>query len=115
MRSLKYLALAILLLSVSSCKVRKNHASNATPDSVEQEQTIPEGFEKGMVSHRPENIEACRWFIELDDQRLLEPLDLPEEFQKDSLKVWISYMVQRRPSRCLEAQPVGINEIRKRE
>ncbi|MBN1339174.1 MAG: hypothetical protein JXA03_07615 [Bacteroidales bacterium] len=114
MNLIKIIIPVILVAFFSSCRVRNKPATHNENQGIDTEQSDYEGLEKGMISHRPENIEACRWFILLEDGRLLEPIDLPEEFKKDSLNIWVGYMVQKRPSRCLEAMPVGISEIRKK-
>lgn len=107
--------LAISILFCCACKVQKNQANNTSASVRKEAQFIKDGFDKGMINYHPENKEACQWFIKLDNGKLLEPLDLPQEFKKDSLKVWLKYMDQKRPSRCMEAMPVGISDIKLRK
>ena len=56
---------------------------------------------------------ACQWLLRLDNDpsRLLDPVNLTEDFQKDGLKVWVLYAGMRRMNRCPEASPVWVRDI----
>jgi hypothetical protein len=57
--------------------------------------------------------DTCRWFLQLenDSTRLLDPINLSEDFQKADLQVWIYFSGMRRMNRCPEANPVWIQDI----
>lgn len=57
--------------------------------------------------------EACQWLLKIDDDpsRLLDPVNLTEDFQKDGLKVWVLFAGMRRMNRCPEASPVWVRDI----
>jgi len=57
--------------------------------------------------------EACQWLLKIDNDpsRLLDPVNLTEDFQKDGLKVWVLFAGMRRMNRCPEASPVWVRDI----
>lgn len=73
--------------------------------------------ETGDIAVSDENTpyeeESCRWFLEIDNEpsRLLDPVNLPKEFQKANTQVWVLFSGMRRMNRCPEANPVWIQDI----
>lgn len=61
----------------------------------------------------PYEEESCRWFLQIDNEpsRLLDPVNLPKEFQKANTQVWVLFSGMRRMNRCPEANPVWIQDI----
>jgi len=56
---------------------------------------------------------ACQWFLQLinESNRILDPVNLAEEFQKDNTQVWVKFSGMRRMNRCPEANPVWIQDM----
>ncbi len=56
---------------------------------------------------------SCPWFLKLenDPTRLLDPINLSEEFQQDDTPVWVIFSGMRRMNRCPEANPVWIQDM----
>ena len=56
---------------------------------------------------------GCPWLLIIEDypKRVLDPINLPEEFQKAETEVWVAFSGMRRMNRCPEANPVWIQEI----
>ncbi len=73
--------------------------------------------ETGDIAVSDENTpyeeESCRWFLEIDNEPsgLLDPVNLPKEFQKANTQVWVLFSGMRRMNRCPEANPVWIQDI----
>jgi hypothetical protein len=61
----------------------------------------------------PYEEESCRWFLQIDNEpsRILDPVNLPEKFQKANTQVWVLFSGMRRMNRCPEANPVWIQDI----
>ena len=57
--------------------------------------------------------QGCMWLLMIENypQRLLDPVNLPEEFQKAEIAVWVEFSGMRRMNRCPEANPVWIQNI----
>lgn len=56
---------------------------------------------------------ACQWFLQLinESNRILDPVNLAEEFQKDNTQVWVKFSGMRRMNRCHKANPVWIQDM----
>ncbi len=56
---------------------------------------------------------ACQWFLQLinESNRILDPVNLAEEFQKEDTQVWVKFSGMRRMNRCPEANPVWIQDM----
>jgi len=57
--------------------------------------------------------QGCLWLLKIEDdpKRLLDPVNLPVEFQKAEITVWVECSGLRRMNRCPEANPVWIQNI----
>ena len=66
---------------------------------------------KAMVLDYNE-LDGCTYILELEDGTRLEPVELPESFRSDSLKVWVKYTIVKRASICMVGQMVTVNEIK---
>jgi hypothetical protein len=87
---------------------------------VKEKQEIPkvvvplhEGFTKATVINY--SVDGCSWMIQLEDGKLLEPVNLKDEFKKENLKVWIQYKHYENFSFCMAGEMVTISAIEIRE
>ena len=63
----------------------------------------------------PEGMAGCSWLLHLEN-RNLEPLNLPDEFKKDSMLVWVKYHKEKnKVSPCMMGDIVTIDEIEEKK
>ncbi len=115
---MKFISLSLfLLLTINSCKT--NNVTNDETTSKKQATEvnfIEKGYAKATVIYDAEKSAVCQYLIQLDKGILLEPLKLDnKDLRKSNKTVWIKYNMQRRMSRCGNAQPVEITEILERK
>ncbi len=74
-----------------------------------------EGFVKAEVIKY--EVESCGYIIKLQDNQLLSPENLIENFKKDKLTVWVKYtfLKQKSPSICMAGKPIKVDEIAERK
>ena len=60
-------------------------------------------------------LDGCSWMIKLEDGKLLEPVNLKEEFKKENLKIWVQYKHYENFSFCMAGEMVTITAIEIRE
>lgn len=95
----------VLLMMISSCR------SNA-PSATAQANHFGKGdLVKAMVLDYSE-LDGCTFILELEDGTKLEPVELPESFRSDSLKVLVKYTMVKRASICMVGQMVTVSEIK---
>jgi hypothetical protein len=82
------------------------HDTLISPPAPAGEEFIP-----GVV--KKYELDGCSYIIELTDGSKLEPINLPEEFRKDSLKVMVKYTEQKEMgSICMVGKIVKIDGIK---
>lgn len=70
-----------------------------------------QGYKKAVVINYTE-IAGCGWMLMVEDSIRIQPLNLAETFQKDSLKVWVSYSIKKDAvGICMAGDIVEINKI----
>jgi hypothetical protein len=76
---------------------------------------VNEGFIKGTIvfSDEPDD---CAYTIRLEGKENLmyDPTNLDVKYQKHDEKIWFTFAPMRRMNRCIKANPIYINEIKKR-
>ncbi len=74
-----------------------------------------EGFVKAEIIKY--EVESCGYLIKLEDNLLLSPEILSEDFKKDKLMVWLKYSIlkQKSPSFCMAGKPIKVEEIAERK
>jgi hypothetical protein len=115
---MKFLSLSLLIvLSINSCKTNKVSTEETAPKKkVVAVNFIESGYSKATVIYDAEKSAVCQYLIQLDKGVLLEPLKFEnKDLRKNNKTVWIKYHMQRRMSRCGNAQPVEITEILERK
>lgn len=93
-----------ILLAASSCKEKK--ATTATVDYAGQ------GYVKAMIIDY--ELDGCKYMIQLEDKKKLEPDFVKSDFQKDSLLVWVKYKHDERLSICMAGETVVVTDMVKR-
>ena len=111
------LIVSIILVSCSSGKnADEKTEAKVNKERSEVQQMIDDGFQRGTIIISSEEGD-CPVTIrsENNDAYLLDPLNLDEKYKKDGEKVWVKYTPLRMANRCLNANPVNIVKIKKRE
>lgn len=69
------------------------------------------------TGNHAKNREGCPWLLHIDNppNQVLDPINLPQEFQRTNAKVWVKFSGMRRMNRCPEASPVWVEDIILRE
>jgi hypothetical protein len=106
LKNIKLIMICLLACSsIPSCKL-----------FVKEKQVIPEKtnllrteFTAATVINH--TVDGCSWMIKLEDGKLLEPVNLKDEFKKENLKVWIQYKHYDNFSFCMAGEMVTITAI----
>jgi hypothetical protein len=95
-----------LIMIYFSCK---NHLKQTSIRYTEQ------GYEEGVIKD-DSNIAGCGYSILLANEQLITPQNLPDNFKKDNLKVWVKYTVlPKQPiTNCMRGKVVNIIAIEKK-
>ena len=99
----------LVIISVQSCRV------NVKPAPEVRKEPVPSftGFTKATIIRS--TTDGCSWMIKLEDGKMLEPVNLKEEFKKDGLNVWIQYTHYENFSFCMSGEMVTITAMELRE
>ena len=121
MNSLKVVLIIVSIISLSACCSKKDKTTKTSEEAVSiekqsEKKMIETGFKKASIIHFEQEKSPCNYLIEIEDSKLLlEPQkELDAEFKVAKSLVWIKYQPQRRMSRCVNAQTVGIIAMEKR-
>jgi hypothetical protein len=72
------------------------------------------GFKAGTVFDNT-GLDGCGFMISLEDKSKLDPTDLPAEFKKDQLPVWVKYQYKKGAvGVCMSGRIVTLLEIKSR-
>lgn len=97
MRLLFYVA-AITMLA--ACGSPKLSAEDEKRNDLMAQKMEDAGFEKGMIVKGSGQDETCKFVLQLEEDNIVELAEIPEDFQKDKLDVWVKWAPHRRPSLC---------------
>ena len=113
-----YIAFFIALSFIFSCRSsdKKVQKENTATNEVTKEEattsvskTNPGASKATVVSYQ---FDGCSWILLLENGKKLQPNKLPPEFQKDQLKVWIKFVIQKNVvSTCMTGDPIALTEI----
>lgn len=112
----------VSLCFFSCCLCKKKTTGNTNHHTENSSRDYEkEGYIKGTVVYY--EIDACKYIIQLvsdpngpDVIKQLEPVNLPADFQKDQLAVWIKYIPRKGAvSACMAGEIVEITDIRIRK
>ncbi len=109
---------AFLILSFSflltSCHCKKKTAASQNNPSEVMRNFSEEGYTKAVVINY--EIDGCNYLLQIAEQKKLEPTNLPQEFKKDKLDVWIKYVPKKGGmSICMAGQMIDITDIQLRK
>lgn len=127
MFSVTAVAVSLILMSNSSCgEKKKSNTGNIPNDSIthQRDSVIVDslatkameknGFLKATVVDKT-GLDGCRFMLQLEDGKMLQPLNLGEKYMKDGMKVWVQYTIQKDVMTvCMAGDVVNITEIEKR-
>ncbi len=120
MSKLKNIALimtvAALPLVITSCCCKKvcGRGKEERTTTAPPVDYVKEGYTAATVIYY--ELDACKWMIQLDDEKKLEPRGMDTAFQKDKLKVWVKYEILKGAvSTCMAGTIVKITEIKERK
>ncbi len=110
----------ILILSTLNCSSTQKAATEDTSETktdIQQSENemIEKGFSKGTLTTNKS--EGCPFILNVETYKdNLDPINLNDFFKSDEVpdQVWVQYANLRMPSRCNDARPVSIIEIRSR-
>lgn len=103
----------ICALALCSCN-KSNGDMTSTTNSEENTDFRAEGYVATTIIYDKTASSPCDYLLEAKGGEILEAMDLPEEFKKDGVKLWVKYIPQRRRSQCGTAQPIGIERVVRR-
>ncbi|MCE9538942.1 MAG: hypothetical protein K8R85_06965 [Bacteroidetes bacterium] len=81
-------------------------STHTAPDQDTHEQN---GFVKATIINY--TFDGCSFMLQLGDGKKLEPVNLPVEFRKDNIKVWIKYQHYKGTSICMAGEMVTVIAI----
>ncbi len=94
--------IVLISLIVGGCFLKKS-----------TEDTINTDYDKGVVYDK-RGLDGCTYIIKLDSGKNLEPINLSDEFQQDSLPVYVNYKRKKGVvSICMVGTIVEIIDIKK--
>jgi hypothetical protein len=100
---LNRILLASVIIVLASC-----HTKNvAQPDYAALK------YEKGIM--KDFELDGCRFMIEVESGKRLNPDKLDSTFTKDQMKVWIKYKPQPRMNICMSGETVNVIDIQPRK
>jgi hypothetical protein len=121
MKNMLKIACLLLLLSAYNCVPAKGVYAKGSATSKNDiqistsKEMIEKGFSKGtIVSSKSE---GCPYILNVEEYKdNLDPINLSEFYKAEIPQhVWVKFGSLRMPSRCTDARPVSITEIKMRK
>ncbi len=110
------LTLFFSLILFSCNSINKSVSTTSENETqVESKKMIEAGFTDGTITISKKEGD-CPITIKVERKEgayYLDPINLPEDFQKDGERVWFTFGGLRMMKRCDKASPVSIIEIQK--
>ncbi|MCW3085239.1 MAG: hypothetical protein JWP12_2605 [Bacteroidetes bacterium] len=108
LKNTAFISLVILLiLCCTSCFLLPGDRYRPSP-------AYTESSEKATVINY--TVDGCTWLLILEDGTKLQPVNLSPEFQKNNLKVWITYSLKKGASSiCMTGKMVTLASIQLRK
>jgi len=110
------------LFFFSCCSTKKEVSERAKTELNNQQKNanvdkmIKQGFKSGTIIASKES--ECPFVINIDDSnstRFLDPINLENSYKIDQQKIWLKFRALRMKNRCSKANPIEIEEIKKRD
>ncbi|MFC5047931.1 hypothetical protein ACFSTE_00795 [Aquimarina hainanensis] len=116
---MKNICISVLLMIILGCTTGKNTHKNKLSATMSKENLVSqmkkEGYSKGSITTNKNA--QCPYVLTVEEFKdQLDPINLNDFYKKNPpALVWVKYSSLRRKSRCADARPVLINEIKIRE
>ncbi len=85
------------------------YSCDSTRESTKQDKSY-EGLVPAMILDYSE-LDGCEYILTLNDGQKLQPIELPDEFASDSMRVLISYKFLDQPGICMTGRIIQLNAI----
>jgi hypothetical protein len=117
MNYFKFLSVIFILIAFNACCSQKNTKSIQKEEVAKvsnqvQKKMTEQGYHKAVVIYNAQKSAPCNYLLKIDDLIIEPRQELKTDFKKDQQIVWVKYHPQRRMSRCENAQPVEIVDIK---
>lgn len=108
MKSIRYLIIT-LLIAVISCSKKTSSVTEEVKDEF-----AGKGYTSAII-YMPHGMAGCPFLIKTENFTL-EPLNLPDTFKQDSIKVWVKYHKEKgKLSVCMMGDIITVDEIQHRK
>ena len=111
---LSLLKYALICFTVLSCAALQKSGSEGEKSAADMKYSFDtEGLLEGRVI-ASQDANDCPFVIEVLNKKLpyyLDPVNLDEEFKKDSLEIFFEYTGMRMANRCKKALPVTLSNV----
>lgn len=98
------LFLICMFFTITSCSEKTTPPEKTTaPDKI----TGPGAFFATVVDYS--ELDGCTYLLELADGQKLQPINLPEDFKRKGLKLFITYKLHDGMSTCMAGKMVTLN------
>lgn len=107
---------AVLPLFIASCCMTKvcGRGKEERTTAAPAVDYAKEGYTAATVIFY--ELDACKWMLQLADEKKLEPRGMDSTFQKDKLNVWVKYEVLKGAmSTCMAGPIVKVIDIKERK
>ncbi len=106
---MKMLLALFATLTFAACTPQKELPAAAEQEAQTPPTEIPKKNGTIGVIHQATTKDGCPWTIQIkEEEYLLDPINLKEEFMVDGLRVRFDYRTLRRTNRCKEANPIEV-------
>ncbi len=120
MKNLLKISILVINLALFSCMPVKGVDTKDTADAktssknMTSQEMIEKGFSKGTITASKSS--GCPYILNIEEYKdNLDPMNLNDFFKGEMPKlVWVKFASLRMPSRCTDARPVSITEIKDR-
>lgn len=106
MATSKYLSSFLVLFSFILFNACAQKTTPVVPDS-----TVPPVANEGSVFAKVvdySELDGCTWILELSDGQKVQPVNLPEEFKRKELKLFVTYKFFDGSNTCMTGRMVTI-------
>ena len=107
--------LGLVFILAGSCQPKVVPANSTGQESVKTAANfVEQGFKKGTIVDKT-GLDGCGFMIKLENDKILEPSELDDQFKKEGIQVWVKYSIPKSlNSICMAGQLVKLTAIEKR-
>ena len=100
-----------LFLLLISCKTRHH----ATENKIIEKDWKALKYTSAEIYY-PEGMDGCPYLVKLEDEKTLEPVNLPDSMKIPTVKIWIRYHIDRlKMSTCMMGEIIVVDDIQLRK